>query len=138
MPYAFLVKPVLGLLLAAALGAAGWFAWQHFVAAPYRTQGRIEGRALERKALLPIIETQTKQLEADITAFKEIEKSFVLIKANSDRLVALAAEAQKVKIIRQTVEKEKVVYLDAIVPSGETACQRTDDVISKALRQGGS
>ena len=117
---------VIGLLASLALMAGVYFAWQHFVAGPYRAEGRAE--------MVPTIERTNNQLNADTEAFKTIEKAFGEIKENSERLKKLAAQAQKVKIIRQDVEKTRVEYIDRLVPVGATECERTADVITKALR----
>ena len=117
---------VIGLIGSLALMAGVYFAWQHFVAAPYRAEGRAE--------MVPTIERSTNQLKADTEAFKTIEKAFGEFNENSDRLKKLAAQAQKVKIVRQEVEKTRVKYIDRLVPTGATECERTADVITKALR----
>lgn len=127
-------KYTFGALAAVAVAAGLYYgishAWNKYVAEPYRA----EGRAQEAKRLQPVIEAQTKRLEADIAAFQQVEKAYIELNANSERLKKLAAQAQKVKIVRQVEEKERIVYLDSIVPSGETECHRMDDVISRALR----
>lgn len=127
-------KYTLGALAVIAACAGLYFgvehAYQKYVAAPLVA----EGRAIERKDLLPTIETQAAQLDANVIAFQEIEKAFRTINENSKRLKALVVAAQKVKDARQDVEKERVVYIDKIMPVGDTECQRVDDVITKALR----
>ena len=123
---ALLLPYVLYAIGAAAIIGGVYFAWQHFVAGPYRAEGRAE--------MVPTIARSTNQLKADTEAFKTIEKAFGEINENSDRLKKLAAQAQKVKIVRQEVEKTRVEYIDRLVPTGATECERTADVITKALR----
>lgn len=124
-------KYVLGALAIAALLFGFWlYVWNPYVAEPYREQGRAQMKA----EMLPIIEAQSKRLDADIAAFKEIEINFRKISENSERLKKQAAQAQKIKVIREQVEVARIEYIDRIAPSGETECQRMDDVISKALR----
>ena len=138
MPFLALLlnKNVLGglAILAAVIGL--YFgvshAWNKYVAEPYRA----EGRAQEAKRLQPVIETQTKRLEADIAAFQQIEKAFAAINANSERLKTLAAQAQKVKIVRQVEERERIEYLEKLVPVGTTECELTSDAIDRAFRGG--
>jgi iron uptake system EfeUOB component EfeO/EfeM len=123
---------VAGIAVAAGLYFGVSYAWNHYVAEPYRAEGRAE----MLNELQPVIDAQTKRLEADKAAFKQIEVAFAAINANSERLKRLAAQAQKVKIVRQEVETVRVEFLEKLIPTGETECQRMDDVISKALREG--
>ena len=102
-------------------------AWNKYVAEPYRA----EGRAQEGKRLLPTIEAQSNALEADIKAFKEIEKAFLAINENSERLKKLAVQAQKVKIVRQVEERERIEYLEKLVPVGNTECEKVFDAIDR-------
>ncbi|MBM6707094.1 hypothetical protein H6A68_08630, partial [Bifidobacterium pullorum subsp. saeculare] len=59
-----------------ALMTGGYFAWQHYVAEPYRQQGRVEMR--------PTIELLSKQLQSDQAAFNEIAASMQAIKDASE------------------------------------------------------
>lgn len=117
---------VLGLVGVVALSVAGYFAWQHYVAAPYRAQGREEMR--------PLLEKQSAQLEADIKAFAAIEASMVAIKQNSEKLKQQVARATSINAERNKAEATRVAIIEAIAPTGATECERTDDVITKALR----
>lgn len=121
---------VLGLIGVAALSLLSLFAWSHFVAEPYREAGRAQGRS----ELLPTLKTATAQLDRDTAAFGEITKAFAVLKANSERLRTQAAQAQKVKIVRQEVEKTRVEYIDRFAPAGDTECERTTDAIKRVLR----
>ena len=117
---------VLGFVGFTALALAGMFAWSHLVAEPYRAQGRAQ--------MLPTLASATAQLDRDTAAFGEITKAFAVLKANSERLRSQAAQAQKVKIVRQDVEKTRVEYIDRVVPVGDTECARTSDAIKRVLR----
>ena len=123
---ALLLPYVLYAIGAAAIIGGVYFAWQHFVAGPYRAEGRAE--------MVPTIERTNKQLNADTEAFKEIEKAFGAIKENSERLKKQVAAAQTANAGRRTVEKTRIEYIDRIVPTGETECLRTSDAIRKVLR----
>lgn len=126
----FVIKLLIGLALSAGVIGGSYFAWQRYIAEPYRA----EGRAQEAERLQPIIKDYTDRLEADVKAFKEIEKAFTAINAHSERLKKLATQAQKVKSVRQGEEKTRVDNIDRIVPTGETECLRVFDVIDRALR----
>ena len=76
------------------------------------------------------------QLDSAVAALAESAKAMAVLKANSERLKQQAAQAQKVKIVRQDVEKVRVEAIEKIVPAGATECERTADVIEKALRKG--
>ena len=117
---------VFGLVASVALMAGIYFAWERFVADPYREQGR--------EAMLPTLAKAKAQLDRDVEAFAKVTAALELLKADSERLKRLAAQAQKVKILRQEVEKTRVEYVERLVPTGATECERTADVISKALR----
>ena len=117
---------VFGLLASLVLMASGYFAWERFVVKPYREEGRAQ--------MLPALEKAKAQLDRDVEAFAKITASIEIIKADSERLKKLAVAAQKVKIIRQEVEKTRVEYIDKIVPAGATECEQTADVIEKAFR----
>lgn len=110
-----------------ALMAGGYFAWQHYVAEPYRAQGREQMR--------PTIEALVKQLESDVAGFKAIEGYMLEIKANSAKLKKQVEFAQKLNANRSAQEKTRVEYIDRIVPSGNTECERTSDAIAKGLRK---
>ena len=118
---------VLGLIGALALMAGGYWAWEHYVAAPYRAEGRAE--------MVPTIERQTAQLQADVEAFKQIESSMLEIKANSEKLKKQVAAAQAANAGRKAIETTRIEYIDRIVPTGNTECERTTDAISKGLRK---
>lgn len=109
-----------------ALMAGGYFAWQHYVAEPYRAQGREQMR--------PTIEALVKQLEADVAGFKVIEGYMLDIKANNEKLKKQVEIAQKANANRKSVEASRVEYIDRIVPTGNTECERTTDAIKKGLR----
>ena len=117
---------VLSLVASLAFAAGSYFAWQHYVAGPYRAQGRAE--------MLPTLASATTQLDHDTAAFGEIAKALGSIKENSERLKKQALRAQQVKIVRQEVEKTRIEYIDRIVPAGDTECERTSDAIKKVLR----
>ena len=118
---------VLSLIGALALMAGGYWLWQHYVAAPYRAEGRME--------MIPAIATLTKQLESDVEAFGKINGYMLEIKAGSDRLKKQVAAAQTANTGRRTIEKTRIEYIDRIVPAGNTECERTTDAISKGLRK---
>ena len=109
-----------------ALMAGGYFAWQHYVAEPYRAQGREQMR--------PTIEALVKQLESDVAGFKAIEGYMLDIKANNEKLKKQVEIAQKANANRKSVEASRVEYIDRIVPTGNTECERTTDAIKKGLR----
>ena len=113
------------LILFVGLAAIG-FAAKH----SYDNGKRAEGRA----EMVPALVKATEQLDRDIVAFGEVAKAFAAIKANSERLKQLAAQAQKVKIVRQDVEKTRIEYIDRVVPTGTNECERTSDAIKKVLR----
>jgi len=117
---------VLGLIGVIALTAAGYFAWQHYVAAPYRAQGRAE--------VQPLIDQQAKQLDSDKAAFDDIAKYMLAIKANADRIRASIAAAKKANADRSASEATRVAAIEAILPAGATECERTEDAITRMLR----
>jgi len=110
-----------------ALMTGGYFAWQHYVAAPYREQGRAEMR--------PTIELLSKQLQSDQAAFNEIAASMQAIKDASERMKKATALAEKANADRKTKEVARVEYIDRLVPVGNTECERVTDVITKGLRK---
>ncbi len=109
-----------------ALMTGGYFAWQHYVAAPYREQGRAEMR--------PTIELLSKQLQSDQAAFNEIAASMQALKAKSEEMRKATALAEKANADRKTKEVARVEYIDRLVPVGNTECERVTDVITKGLR----
>lgn len=110
-----------------ALMTGGYFAWQHYVAEPYREQGRVEMR--------PTIELLSKQLQSDQAAFNEIAASMQAIKDASERMKKATALAEKANANRKTQEVARVEYIDRLVPVGNTECERVTDVITKGLRK---
>ena len=110
-----------------ALMTGGYFAWQHYVAEPYRQQGRVEMR--------PTIELLSKQLQSDQAAFNEIAASMQAIKDASERMKKATALAEKTNANRKTQEVARVEYIDRLVPVGNTECERVTDVITKGLRK---
>mgnify|MGYP003440424701 FL=1 len=110
-----------------ALMTGGYFAWQHYVAAPYREQGRAEMR--------PTIELLSKQLQSDQAAFNEIASHMQAIKDASERMKKATALAEKANADRKTKEVARVEYIDRLVPVGNTECERVTDVITKGLRK---
>lgn len=110
-----------------ALMTGGYFAWQHYVADPYREQGRVEMR--------PTIELLSKQLQSDQAAFNEIAASMQAIKDASERMKKATALAEKANANRKTQEVARVEYIDRLVPVGNTECERVTDVITKGLRK---
>ena len=113
---------VIGLVASLVLIAGGYFAWQRVVEG-YRAEGRAEMKA-----------KMQPQLDSAVAALAESQKAMAVLKENSERLKQLAAQAQKVKIVRQGVEKTRIEYIDRIVPTGATECDRTSDAIKKVLR----
>lgn len=113
------------LIFFAALAALA-FAGKH----AYDNGKRAEGRA----EMLPTIQRGIDQLKADTEAFKQIETSMLEIKANSAKLKKQVEFAQKLNANRNAQEKTRVEYIDRIVPSGNTECERTTDAIKKGLR----
>lgn len=107
--------------------ANGYFAWQHYVAEPYRAQGRAEMR--------PAIEVMGKQLANDVAAFKQIERYMSEIKASSEKLKKQVIAANATNATRRTTETTRVEYIDRIVPGGNTECERTSDAVLKGLRR---
>ena len=110
-----------------ALMTGGYFAWQHYVAEPYRQQGRVEMR--------PTIELLSKQLQSNQAAFNEIAASMQAIKDASERMKKATALAEKANANRKTQEVARVEYIDRLVPVGNTECERVTDVITKGLRK---
>ena len=110
-----------------ALMTGGYFAWQHYVAEPYRQQGRVEMR--------PTIELLSKQLQSDQAAFNEIAASMQAIKDASERMKKATALAEKANANRKAQEVARVEYVDRLVPVGNTECERVTDVITKGLRK---
>ena len=109
-----------------ALMTGGYFAWQHYVAEPYRQQGRVEMR--------PTIELLSKQLQSDQAAFNEIAASMQALKAKSEEMKKATALAEKANANRKAQEVARVEYVDRLVPVGNTECERVTDVITKGLR----
>lgn len=110
-----------------ALMAGGYFAWQHYVAEPYRAQGREQMR--------PTIEALVKQLESDVAGFKAIEGYMLEIKAGSEKLKKQVERANAINASRNKQEVARVEYIDRIAPTGNTECERTTDAIAKGLRK---
>ena len=110
-----------------ALMTGGYFAWQHYVAEPYRQQGRVEMR--------PTIELLSKQLQSDQAAFNEIAASMQALKAKSEEMKKATALAEKANANRKAQEVARVEYVDRLVPVGNTECERVTDVITKGLRK---
>lgn len=113
------------LALLAILAALG-FAGKHAYDSGKRAEGRME--------MIPAIATLTKQLESDVEAFGKINGYMLEIKAGSDRLKKQVTAAQTANTGRRTVEKTRIEYIDRIVPTGATECERTSDAIKKVLR----
>ena len=112
--------------LAAGVTAGGYFAWQHFVANPYRAQGRAQ--------LQPALNATVLQLKADIAAFKEVEGYMTALVDDSKRIAAAGVEADKANDKRRGREKARIIYLNDIIPKGATECERTSDAIARTLR----
>ena len=121
---------VLAFVGIAAMALGIMLAWSRFVAEPYREEGRAEVSA----KLLPVLAKAKGQLDADVEAFAKVTAALELLKANGERLKKQSAQAQKVKIVRQEVERTRIEYIDRLVPTGATECERVTDVIEKALR----
>ena len=117
---------VIGVIASLALAAGGYFAWQHYVAGPYRAQGRLE--------MVPALVSATNQLERDIAAFKEVDAAFAVIKKDGERVKRQIAIAQAANANRRTIETTRIEYIDRVVPTGNTECERTTDAIKKVLR----
>ena len=84
--------------------------------------------------MLPALAKAKAQLDRDVEAFGKVTAAIEVLLAETLRLEVKAAQAQKVKIIRQEVEKTRVEVIEKIVPIGATECEKTADVITKALR----
>ena len=118
----FLIRALISVVVSLALMAGGIFAWHRFVES-YRAEGRAEMKA----KLQP-------QLDSCNAALAESAKAMAALKANSDKLKTQVAAAQTANAGRRTVEKTRIEYIDRIVPTGNTECERTSDAIKKVLR----
>ena len=123
---ALLLPYVLYAIGAAAIIGGVYFAWQHYVAAPYRAEGRLE--------MVPALVSATNQLERDIVAFKEVDAAFAVIKKDGERVKKQIAIAQAANANRRTIETTRIADFDRIVPTGNSECERTSDAIKKVLR----
>ena len=110
------------LILFVVLAALG-FAGKH----GYDNGKRAEGRAEVTANLQP-------QLDSAVAALVESQEAMAVLKKDGERLKQLAAQAQKVKIVRQDVERTRIEHIDRVVLTGNTECERTSDAIKKVLR----
>jgi len=125
-----LIRYAVGLLGVLLFMGGGAFAWRHYVAEPYREAGRAEVRA----KLMPVLQKATDQLNQNAEAFKQIEGYMVKIKADDTKLKKQVEAAQGVNAKRKIVEVERIKYIDRVVLTGATECERTKDAIRQVLR----
>lgn len=125
-----LIRYAIYALIAAFVVGGGLVAWQRLVAGPYREEGRAEVRA----KLLPILKTATDQLIRDVVAFKQIEGYMLKIKADSEKIGKQVATAQTANSARRGAEKTRIEYIDRVVLTGSSECERTKDAIRQVLR----
>jgi hypothetical protein len=90
-----------------ALMAGGYFAWQHYVAEPYRQQGRVE------------IQTKFDAYKTKVTAAAEAAQKAVDILAAQHLATAAAASSKfdrQTVVINQTTQEAKRVIESAPMP----------------------
>lgn len=146
-----LLNKYVAYFLATALIVAGfYFAWEHYVATPYRDEGKAiglvaglaqgkalgitQGRAAERAELMPTIEALTLRLDNDVKAFESIQASMLLITRNSENIKQAVKKAAAINATRNKAAETRVEYIDRIVPVGATECEKTADAVAKVLR----
>lgn len=122
----WLVSTLINALLMAAVAGGLWYEKSAYDTRR-RAEGYVQGWSEGRDKLIP-------QLKADEDAFREITGYMQAISANSTILRERVAAAQKSNGQRQIVERERIQYIDRVVPTGETECLRTTDAIQKVLR----
>ena len=125
-----LIRYAAGLIGILVFMGGGAVAWRHYVAEPYREAGRAEVRA----KLLPALQKATDQLNQNTETFKQIEGYMVTIKAVDTKLKQQVVLAQGANSKRKVVEVERVKYIDRVVLTGATECERTKDAIRQVLR----
>ena len=113
---------VIGLLVSLGLVAGGYFA-KH----SYDNGKREEGRAEMKAKLQP-------QIDSAVAALAESSKAMAALKESSEKLKKQAEAEQTANAGRRTVEKTRIEYIDRVVPTGATECERTSDAIKKVLR----
>ena len=114
------------IVMAAAVASAA-VAWQRYVAEPYRAQGRAE--------MQPALNASLDQLKDDKASFDAITGYMRTISDKSAALAKAVDAAARSNANRRTVETTRVEYIDRIVPSGSSECERVTDAIAKGLRK---
>ena len=124
-------KYVLGILATLALLLGVLYAWEHYVANPYRAQG---AAAMQAK-LKPALDKAIAQLNADAESFTEIAAS---MKAITDKSAARERDLTEAKLInssRQATERSRIEAIKKMIPVGATDCDQIQDLINRSLRK---
>ena len=132
----WLISPLISVVLMG-LAAGGLWYEKHAYDERRRAEGHTKGVA-EVKPSLDAANAQlvvaTKQLEADVAAFTTVQGYMQAIVTKSkamDKALVTAKEAIKK---RQVVETTRIQYIENLAPVGATECDKTDDIVTRALR----
>ena len=132
----WLISPLISLVLMG-LAAGGLWYEKHAYDQRRRAEGHIKGVA-EVKPSLDAANAQlvgaTKQWEADAQAFTVVQgymQAIVNKSKSMDKALVTAREAIKK---RQAVVTTRIQYIENLAPVGATECDKTDDIVTKALR----
>ena len=124
-------KYVMGTLAALALMVGAFYAWEHYVANPYRA----EGAALMKLKLQPALDKAVAQLNSDTESFAQIATSMNAITAKSAARERELTEAKRINASRQAAERSRIEAIKKLVPIGATDCDQIQDLINRSLRK---
>lgn len=124
-------KYVMSAIAAVALMVGAFYAWEHYVANPYRAQGA----AILRAQLQPALNKAVEQLQADIVAFTEIASSMKAITDKSAARERELANAKRINASRQAAERSRIEAIKKLVPVGTNDCEQIQDLINRSLRK---
>ena len=124
-------KYVMGILAALALMVGMIYAWEHYIANPYRAQGA----AAMRAKLQPALDKAVAQLNADADSFAEIAASMKAITDKSAARERELTEAKRINTSRQAAERSRIETIKKLIPVGATDCDQIQDLINRSLRK---
>ena len=124
-------KYVMGTLAALTLMVGMIYAWEHYIANPYRAQGAV---AMQAK-LKPALDKAVTQLNADADSFAVIASSMTAITDKSAARERELTEAKRINSSRQAAERSRIETIKKLIPVGATDCDQIQDLINRSLRK---
>ena len=124
-------KYVMGTLAALALMVGAFYAWEHYVANPYR----VEGAAAMKMKLQPALDKAVARLKSDTESFTEIAANMTAITDKSAVRERELTEAKRINSSRQAAERSRIDTIKKLIPAGATDCDQIQDLINRSLRK---